>query len=73
MATELGLVEVAAGIGLLTLTYGAFLRLRPRNGVVHPWATRDVLGTLIILGLVASLALGTAFLIRGLVALIAGV
>lgn len=60
-------MELLIGLGLLALTYFAFNSLKPVGTVVHPLMRREILGACVALGLVATLTIGSAFLISGVV------
>lgn len=60
-------MEFLTGVALLALTYFGFTALKPSESGIHPLMRKEVLGTCIVLGLVATLSIGSAFLIHGVV------
>jgi hypothetical protein len=60
-------MEFLSGLALLAVTYFGFTALKPTGANIHPLMRKEVLGTCIVLGLVATLSIGSAFLIHGVV------
>ncbi|KUO61635.1 MAG: hypothetical protein APF80_11110 [Alphaproteobacteria bacterium BRH_c36] len=60
-------MEIMTGVALLAATYLGFMALRPTAAGIHPLMRKEMLGTCLVLGLVAALSIGSAFLIHGVV------
>ncbi|MBU1212358.1 MAG: hypothetical protein KJ587_13945 [Alphaproteobacteria bacterium] len=60
-------MEIITGVTLLAATYFGFRALRPTAAGVHPLMRKEILGTCLVLGLVAALSIGSAFLVHGVV------
>lgn len=67
MTILMRLVPVLPGVLLLTGSWLAFVRLRPRNGVVHPWMSSRIREELTVLALVSSTGIGFGLILQGLV------
>lgn len=67
----MSLISILPGIILLFVTAVVFARLRPRNGVVHPFLASRIRNELVAIGIVLGVALGMALIIQGAVRMIA--
>ena len=63
------LIGVLIGVLIVAASIAAFLALLPKDGKVHRLATAPILESIIPLGIVAGLAVGTALTLSGLVRL----
>jgi hypothetical protein len=59
------MITIFYGLVLLSGTIAAFWRLRPQNGVPHPWAMMPYLEVMIPIGITAGIAFGICFLVAG--------
>lgn len=61
------LLTVVPGIVTLAATWTMFARLRPQDGVIHPFVRKDINCNLVLFAFVAGTAVGLTLLISGLV------
>lgn len=66
MARLLELARILPGAAILVGTWIMFLRLRPREGVIHPLVKSDRNLTLILFGFVGGTAFGLAMIVSGI-------
>lgn len=67
------LVDLAVllpGLAVLVATWIMFLRLRPKNGVIHPFVKNDWNCSIALFAFVAGNAFGAALAISGLVSFV---
>ena len=67
MTILMRLVPVLPGVVLLTISWLAFVRLRPRDGAMHPWMSTRLREELAVLALVSSAGIGLGLILQGLV------
>lgn len=60
-------MEFLLGLSLVALTYFTYAMLNQRDEVIRPVVRKDILVACAMLGLVATLSIGTVYAIHGLV------